>query len=484
MKKVKLFKILLSAASITTLSASGFGLVSCHSNKKTTSLWTEFKDAATHDSALNIIKSTHSKQWVNPQAKNLTLGDFFIDEYAETISVKITNLLPYSTVKFTIQYPQNDQYNVADWVCNNDYNFNFSYIANFPDQVDSLTQNTKITNTINKIVTIDNTLYVGTQGGLFQSSDGKSFTQNKTVFTPFQPSLSVKLIKKINNVIYLGTLYGLYQSNDDGKTFIFNNSVSKDTINKITMINKNIYIGTNSSGVYSSSNNGKGFARIDSAGDAVANQPNIYYTNTVIEEINHNIYIGNQKGNIFLSTNDGKTFKKQYSFNAKVAISQIKMIKGILYIGTAFNSQNFDNHSCLYSSNDMCKTCNRVLHLPGYYEVVDIINCNNDIIVAIKNSFTSGVFGDIENGIYISHDGKNFTKIEAFNQSQAHNFILGIWDINSVLYVSTSESYYSSIDNKRFVDYNYSAMSHIGYFNNSTYVSDKTHLYVDQKLNN
>ncbi len=475
----KWFKILLSTATITTLSASSLGLVSCHN--KAISLWTKFEDNAQHDSYLNIIKSSHSKQWLNPQAKNLTLDNFQVNEKTKTIAIKIANSNPYSTATFTIQYHQNDKYNAANWVCNNDYSFQLSDVDGFPNQVKSLINNQMIDNSVNQITEINNTLYIGADGGLFQSSDGKRFIQNTTIKDLVHPSNPIQLIKKINKTIYVGTLYGLYQSNDDGTTFILNTSVNKlDSINKITIINHKIYIGTNSSGLYSSSDDGKNFARIDSAGDAVANQPNIYYTNTIIEEINHNIYIGNKKGNIFISTDDGKTFKKRYSFPHVSAITKIININGVIYIGTSIDSERLYLNSGLYTSTDMCKTCTKV-NIVGYYDVIDIIDSNNDILVAVKNTDSLDRNTNTENGVYISHDGKSFTKFNLLNQNDHNNYIVGIKNINNILYVFANDKYYSSIDQKTFVTYN-SDINNVGSFNNINYFALGAYLYVNQKL--
>ncbi len=477
MKKAKLFKILLSATSITTLSASSFGLVSC--SNKNTKLWNKFKDSAQHESALNIIKSTNSKQWLNPQKDNLTLSDFDINEKTKTVEVKITNLVPYSIATFTIKYHKDDKYNAAHWVCNNDYNFQFSTVKSFPTTVPGKTPGTTINNNINQIVEIDHVLYIGSNGGLFESSDGKKFIQNTTI------NDAVWLIKKINTTIYLGTLYGLYQSNDDGKTFSQNKTVNPiDIPSKITMINNKIYVGTNSSGLYCSSNDGKDFARIDSASDLIPHQKNLYYPTNVIEEINHNIYIGSK--NIFISKDDGKTFKKQYSFSYINTITKIIYINGVFYIGTSIDNKDYEGthlNSGLYTSTDMCKTCRKV-NIVGYYNVVDIINSNNDILVAVQNANSVDHNTKTENGIYLSHDGKNFTQVLKNSEKGEWHYINRIKEINNVLYVFADNKYYSSVDNQTFTNYsgnNYS-FSNGGSFNNVTYICDAAYLYVNQKL--
>ncbi len=116
MKNIKTIKLLatsLIGASTIVLSAN---LISCHKSEITNS-WDSFKTAARHETASNIVSVANPADWVSTD--NLNITDTHADDDKQTVIISITRLKDniIATAVFTIQYHNNDKYNVSGWKC-------------------------------------------------------------------------------------------------------------------------------------------------------------------------------------------------------------------------------------------------------------------------------------------------------------------------------------------------------------------------------
>ncbi len=126
---------------------------------------------------------------------------------------------------------------------------------------------------------------------LYRSTDNGSSFSLVTVPTGFAFALS-------QNNYFLGSNNGVYKSNDDGLTWT-GSGLTGNTINVMKFNGNNLFAGTNSNGLYISTDYGSSW-----------NQRNNGLTTTKIKSLcfsGFNIYCGTDSG-IFISTNNGNSW--------------------------------------------------------------------------------------------------------------------------------------------------------------------------------
>ncbi|MDR3627894.1 MAG: T9SS type A sorting domain-containing protein [Ignavibacteriaceae bacterium] len=178
---------------------------------------------------------------------------------------------------------------------------------------------------INCFAKIGSNLFVGTNYGVFLSSDiGKSWNSSDTGF-----SYQVMDLAVVGTDIYAGTTgEGIYRSTDNGASWnAVNNGLTNLSIYGLTSIGTNIFAGTTGGGVYYSTDNGTNWSATNSG---LTN-----YMVNVLTSNGNDIYAGTDNG-IFFSTNNGVSWKN-ISLGTPVdsiAIINISVLDSNLFVGT------------------------------------------------------------------------------------------------------------------------------------------------------
>ena len=276
--------------------------------------------------------------------------------------------------------------------------------------------------------TYNGTIYVSALHGLYQSTDGNTFTKN----TSFPKNTNIGTIyQTYNGTIYASTLHDLYQSTD-GNTFTKNTSFPTDAVvDKIFQAaNGTIYVGLDL-GLYQSTD-GTTFTKNTSF-------PATTSIDSIFQAANGTIYVGTDAVGLYQSTN-GTTFTKNPSLSSLPKYTSIDTINqstnGTIYILTNYVSASKDS-SVLYQSTDGTTfTKNTSVTSSGSSYLTTIFQAKNGTIYVCPCG-----------GLWQSTDGTTFTKntsFPAYNtsiatilQTQNGNIYVGTVGNQSGLWQST-----------------------------------------------
>ena len=246
---------------------------------------------------------------------------------------------------------------------------------------------------VTRVCVFNNKIYVGTSSnGIYESSDGVTFTQN----TSFPTNYGVRgAMYAFGGKMYVGTNgHGLYVSSD-GVTFTQNTSIpSRDTVQPGGTYNGKIYVGVNSKGIYESSD-GVTFTQNTSFPTT--------HTATTFIEYNNNFYVitggstaAMNKG-IYVSS-DGVTFTQNTSFPTNYGCYSATVYNNKLYIGTTGYGLYESSDGVTFTRNTSFPTTHNVLLLTVYNNWLYIGTANafyktNDGITYINVVTSAGIGG-------------------------------------------------------------------------------------------
>ncbi len=118
MKKILRLSLLLGAIS-PLVGTSLLTIVSCgHKSSPHSITWNGFKDAATHEKAINIVTAVTPPSWKGATKDQLTLGDFQVNDEDRIIDLTINRKVSTDDVytgDFQISYI-GEKYNVKNWI--------------------------------------------------------------------------------------------------------------------------------------------------------------------------------------------------------------------------------------------------------------------------------------------------------------------------------------------------------------------------------
>ena len=261
--------------------------------------------------------------------------------------------------------------------------------------------------------------------------------------TSFPTSYTVNVVIEYNNTLYVGTnSHGIYTSTN-GSTFIQNTSFPTSyTVNAFYIFNNTLYVGTANHGIFISTD-GNTFIQNNQF-------PATYIVNSFYV-FNNTLYIGTENHGIYTSM-DGSTFIRNTSFSTDYTVKAFIKFNNALYVGTV-------SHGIYTSIDDSTFTQNE--SLPTTYIVNSFYIFNNTLYV-----------GTNSHGIYTSTDGSTFTQ----NTSLPTTYhVWAFIEFNNILYVGTGgNGIYTSTDGETFTQNtsfptNYYVEVFIGY-NNTLYV--------------
>ena len=380
-----------------------------NANKQKLSDYFQSDIKALLDAKLTTEEKTYNYSLVNTQ--NIT-------NIAQDFNVKIQIGSAISTVEFTIKV----QFNYTK--INGDLNTKTIYItrelknkiyvgtntglyvssdstgANF-FKVSSIPSNSEI----NTIEEINNKIYIGTNAGVYLGDGtGANFSQ---ISTSVIGNANINIIKLIDNIIYVGTNAGLYLNDGTGAGFIKASGISNDNIKTIIniKISNNIYVGTNT-GLYISGD------RRNFASFPVIPSDTLIYK---IKEISGKVYIATNAG-LYVSDSTGFTFTQVNSIG-NININSIQKINNEIYVGT---------NSGLYFSNDSTGT--------NFTKITGDLATKT--IYAIQ-LIGSKIYVGTNSGLYVSSDnGISFLKVDSITNAS----VVTITEINNIIYIGTRNS--------------------------------------------
>ncbi|MBM2815048.1 MAG: two component regulator propeller domain protein [Ignavibacteria bacterium] len=250
---------------------------------------------------------------------------------------------------------------------------------------------------INCMVNDGNNLYIGTQNGIFFSSD---FGNNWVNKNRDLPELYVNTIYINQKKIYAGTKSGLFVSSDFGQNWLKIPSPTNRAIFSILIIENKIILGT-SMGLYLSTDNGNKWLLKNI--DQYATVTNITISGKKIFSVIYNaLYCSNDNGDIWFKVMD----------TGYITISSMTCYGKYLCFGT--------NEGSFYYSTDNGE---KWIGCVGDFSYLDY---SISAILINDNKFLIGT----NNGFYHSSDeGKNWTHISDKNNiciktiAQANNYV-------------------------------------------------------------
>ncbi len=376
--KISIFKLLFSITTISALVTSSTTIISCSHKSPTNPIsWSNFKNSATNETAINIVKASNVNGWQNSLTADLALNNFQVDKVKQTINVTINNKSVDATARFSITYKDN-LYNLDQWVCNYNTHYRFSTHPDIPKKYKTQWIQ-QLGSTIFIIVSLRKT-HNSLSIYLYHScDDGKTFSKNSEI----NPNLEgISKLIKFGNTIFLATQKSsneqynsktfplLYSSHDGGKTFIPNSQIPNyGGVTDIIQIKNRIFIiwhsnyGDDQRLIYSSIDEGKTF-------EITLKIPNDGIVQKLVS-VNNVIYIFGAYLTIYISYDGGKTFTKNPAF--KVIKKQFFGSKAIVY----FNKNiylSFEQQ--MFISSDQGKT----FHKRNFIDKINNIQLFNNTI--------------------------------------------------------------------------------------------------------
>ena len=348
-----------------------------------------------------------------------------------------------------------------------------SFIEHHPDTINVFNPNASIgvNVNVNQVKSINQIIYAATNNnGLYQSTDGRNFEQNKTI----PRGTGISQVISLNQIIYVLTFGdGLYQSTD-GKTFTHNATIPLyANVQQIRLLNAQTYLGTKNNGLYQSTD-GQTFTRNATIPASVgvshllvfqqntyllatttsgltqvyqATDGNYFVLNKTItadqqidlmKVVQNVLYLGTSNDGLYQST-DGKTFTHSLSIPQNADISQLNGSNNVIYVGTRGNyATNFG----LYESTDNGKTFHHYeLTDLNDYDVIDQIKVLDGVVYVL----TSGnrIFGESvwsSTLFYSTDNGKTFGSNQIGYGSEYKSLINQFFAVNNKLYAATSQS--------------------------------------------
>lgn len=268
--------------------------------------------------------------------------------------------------------------------------------------------------TISAIAYFGGQTWIGTaQHGLYQSSDGTHFIQNKS----FATTTKITKLFSFDNTLYVGTAKsGLYVCLNKGKTFSKNTLIPNKAISYIGQSLGVVYVAFSQQGVYKTFDHGRTFVKEAS---------NLFYGGaTGVTTFKNATYISSINNGVWVSKDGGKTFTSLKGFDLHFGVT-INVFQNEIQLGT---------FTGLYTSVDGV-TWTKNLSLPQED------NATVDEIATYNNISYVDVSGY---GMYQAFDRVHYYKIASIPAGD-------IWTTfyyNSTIYFgSQAGSLYESFDN-------------------------------------
>lgn len=309
---------------------------------------------------------------------------------------------------------------------------------------------------VTAIFKYNNTLFAGTNNGLYKSQDdGNNWSKINSKI----PSGKITSITNLNNKLILSVYdKGIYISSDMGNTWIEkNDSLKNKSILEVTTAKGNIYAASEGSGLYISSNNGDSWVNFSKD----LSSPLVH--NTIVK--GDTILLSTTNG-LNISLDNGLTWKKRNTGLSHTNILNIYLDNDTLYAGTI----NFINKTTNYGetwqlANDsltyqyfvkISKINNYIIAFPkiGLIRTKDSFKNWEYLNKDISGLYNNNLFVDENNTLFLATSSGVLVSNDIGNNWQFRNNGLGIPNIirsfnefDNKLYTCTSSGLYYSTNN-------------------------------------
>lgn len=228
---------------------------------------------------------------------------------------------------------------------------------------------------VNTLTIENNTLFMGTQFGIYISKDNGLTWSGTTILT------SVNTIAVSGNTILAGTIRGIYRSIDNGITWtVTQNAISGEQVSSIIVNGSTIFAGLRNSSfrVYRSTDNGANWTAANKGLESQSVYSMAFNTAA--------LFAGTLDGGVFRSTDNGTTWTVINSGITNKSIRGLAVNGNTIFAGT--------NGNGIFRSSDNGNSWTEVSTGLTNKQIQSVI-ANQGVVYAITDS---GVFRSIDNG--------------------------------------------------------------------------------------
>jgi len=170
--------------------------------------------------------------------------------------------------------------------------------------------------TVHDIIIDGNNLYASAQGIYYSSNSGLNWSLISSVFSSYQ------MDKSGNNIIVGSTTSGLYLSNNNGSSWVNLTTGIPANIADVKIVGSN-YLAATSTGIYMSTNNGASWTLT-----------NLTSITNCIYQVGSTLFAGTSNDGVFYSTNGGSTWVANNSGLTNLTVYSLTSNSTYLFAGT------------------------------------------------------------------------------------------------------------------------------------------------------
>ena len=329
-----------------------------------------------------------------------------------------------------------------------------------------------ISSDVKSLLEHNNTIYAGTNNSLYKSTDGSNFEQINGI------NSCINSLLEYNSTIYIGTGRSLYKSTD-GNSFEQINGINDNSVNSLLVYNNTIYAGTGG-GLYKSTD-GSSFEEINSTNGWV------YWIYSLLV-YNNTIYAGAQDG-LYKLTEDGN-LKKVNGVDDERTYSLLEY-NNILYVCTEDGLYKLTEDGSLAIVTEIdgirLEKYNNILyvvHTNGISKSIDGISFEGLGEGSFIGYYPSILYSNKE-AIYIKTTNGLYKVVDKTLTNLNEIIIYNLFEYNNIFYIETNYGVYKTIDFDNFnkiIDI--SRNSKFLIYNNTFYIGTDHGLYSSTDGNN
>lgn len=368
-------------------------------------------------------------------------------------------------------------------------------------------------NNVTSIYSMNNTLYVGTDGGLSISTDGGSTFTTKTTVNGLGSNL-ISVLSSLGNTLFVGTSLSLSLSTDGGNTF----TLAKGLIagpSALAMNGNTVFalINASSNFLNISTDGGRNFSVSAKFDEFIASSGRRPGTELTMAGGNNRIYIGTKGAGLVVSSDGGNTFAAKTTVNGLGSneISSVYAVGDMVYAGSfdgslSISSDGGNSFTSRVAVNNSTSNLNAILKIAAVGNSIYLINQAGNLFVSTDGGSTfntrtqanglstsrlqsvatwgstvivgMNTSGNLAGGLAISNDGGNNFKIITTPNSIGRDVIYSVFSLGNELIVSVGSKLVSSSDggntfaNKSLTGISNSNISSVFKVGNTVYVGN------------
>lgn len=279
-----------------------------------------------------------------------------------------------------------------------------------------------MTHSGNNIYAVSGFYWLTTPEIYSSSDDGNSWTKINSASLP----IDIRDIVSLGNSLFIGTGSGIYRSDDNGLTWVEKNNgfpAGEKWINHLTISGGSIFAAGTYSGMLRSIDNGEHWTVVNSG-----------LTDTYIYSLTANdeaIFAGtgDQNLGVFRSTNNGNTWQQvtngmAYYYNGQWLYSQAPMITALGFVGTDLYAGTSEFQGIWKSTDNGDNWVFASMETMNYQEISAI--SGNESVVLAGTTSGEGVIRSVNNGstwIAANNGIDNYGQVSTFHNKGGFTFV-------------------------------------------------------------